>query len=67
MTGLAPKTLAIIEAVSSLSCIKDFVLVGGTSISVQLNHRLSEDLDFANGFQFQMLLMALKPKPLKRN
>src|SRR5258708_33051296 len=71
MTGLAPKTLAIIEAVSSLSCIKDFVLVGGNSIAVQINHRLSEDLDFckwvpvsnaSNGIEVKTIEQELKEK-----
>ncbi len=46
MIGLAPKTLDIIDSVSQLSCVKPFDLVGGTSISTQIHHRLSEDLDF---------------------
>ncbi len=29
-----------------MECIKPFVLVGGTALSIQLNHRMSEDLDF---------------------
>jgi predicted nucleotidyltransferase component of viral defense system len=71
MTGLAPKTLAIAEAVSSLSCIKDFVLVGGTGIAVQINHRLSEDLDFckwvpisnvAHGIEVKSIEHELKEK-----
>jgi hypothetical protein len=71
MTGLAPKTLTIIEPVSSLACIKDFVLVGGTGISVQINHRLSEDLDFCkwvptsnvvNGIDFKAIEKELSSK-----
>ncbi len=46
MNGLAPKTSELFEAVSRLECIKPFVLVGGTALSLQLNHRQSEDLDF---------------------
>tara|TARA_R110002020_G_scaffold191029_1_gene390686 strand:- start:1048 stop:1698 length:651 start_codon:yes stop_codon:yes gene_type:complete len=46
MQGLAPKTLAVFDKVSALESIKDFVLVGGTGIALQINHRLSEDLDF---------------------
>ncbi len=46
MKGLAPKTEAIFEEVSTLQCIQDFVLVGGTCIALQLDHRLSEDIDF---------------------
>ena len=44
--SLAPQTGQIIEAISRLDCIKPFVLVGGTALSIQLNTRQSEDLDF---------------------
>lgn len=45
-TGLAPHTGKIFEGISRLECIKPFVLVGGTALSMQLNTRQSEDLDF---------------------
>lgn len=44
--SLAPHTGRIIEAVSRLECIKPFVLVGGTALSIQLKTRQSADLDF---------------------
>ena len=44
--GLAPHTGAIIEQISRLDCIRPFVLVGGTALSIQLQTRQSEDLDF---------------------
>lgn len=44
--SLAPQTSRIIEAISRLECIKPFVLVGGTALSIQLKTRQSEDLDF---------------------
>lgn len=44
--GLAPQTSELFDAVSRLDCIKPFVLVGGTALSLQLNARQSEDLDF---------------------
>ena len=44
--SLAPHTGKLIEAVSRLECIKPFVLVGGTALSIQLKTRQSEDLDF---------------------
>lgn len=46
MNGLAPQTAAIFEAISHLECIKPYLLVGGTALSLQINSRLSEDLDF---------------------
>lgn len=46
MKGLAPHTLQIFEAVSRLNCIKPYLLVGGTALSLQIHTRQSEDLDF---------------------
>ena len=46
MQGLAKQTEEIFEAVSLLNCIKDYTLIGGTALSLQINKRLSEDLDF---------------------
>ena len=46
MNGLAPQTSEIFEKISQLECIKPFVLVGGTALSLQLNLKQSEDLDF---------------------
>ena len=43
--GLTDSTKEVFESVSRLECIKDLFLCGGTGISIQLNHRLSEDLD----------------------
>lgn len=46
MKGIAPHTSAIIEPISRLECIKPYLLVGGTALSIQLGTRQSEDLDF---------------------
>ncbi len=46
MKGLSVKTSEIFESISKLECIKSYVLVGGTALSLQLGTRLSEDLDF---------------------
>lgn len=46
MQGLTESTSGIVEAVSKLDCIKDYILIGGTAISMQIGKRLSEDLDF---------------------
>lgn len=46
MIGLAPQTSEVFERITCLECIKSFVLVGGTALSLQLNKRQSEDLDF---------------------
>ena len=46
MKGLAPQTNQIFEAVSTLECIKPYLLVGGTALSLQIGVRQSEDMDF---------------------
>lgn len=46
MKGLAPHTSSIFETLSKLECIKPYVLVGGTALSLQLGTRQSENLDF---------------------
>ena len=44
--SLAPHTGEVFEAISRLECIKPFTLVGGTALSLQIEKRQSEDLDF---------------------
>ena len=44
--GLTEKTAEVFETVVRLDCIKGLYLCGGTAQSIQMNHRLSEDLDF---------------------
>ena len=46
MKGLASKTAEIFEEISKLDCIRKYCMIGGTALAMQLNHRLSEDLDF---------------------
>jgi len=46
MKGLSQNTEEIFEQISKLECIKNYTLIGGTALALQLGHRLSEDLDF---------------------
>jgi len=46
MNGLMPHTEIVFEKISELECVKDYVLMGGTALALQLKHRYSEDLDF---------------------
>ena len=46
MKGLAPHTQSVFESVSKLECLKPYLLVGGTALSLQIATRQSEDLDF---------------------
>jgi Nucleotidyl transferase AbiEii toxin, Type IV TA system len=40
-----PKTFELIQQLQSIEQLKDFVLVGGTSLALQLGHRNSIDID----------------------
>lgn len=44
--GILPETLESFYKLSELAEISDYTLIGGTALSIQINHRLSEDLDF---------------------
>lgn len=44
--GLTEKIDAIIEKVATMDSIKPYILVGGTALAIQIEHRKSEDLDF---------------------
>lgn len=46
MHGLSDESSKVFEAVSNLTCIKEYILIGGTALALQTGHRLSEDLDF---------------------
>lgn len=44
--SLAPHTGKVFEIISQLECIKPYTLVGGTALSLQIEKRQSEDMDF---------------------
>ena len=46
MQGLSEKASEIFIPVSKLECIRDYSLIGGTALALQIGHRLSDDLDF---------------------
>jgi predicted nucleotidyltransferase component of viral defense system len=44
--ALVEKTLRVIDEISTMNFVKNYYLVGGTALALQIKHRLSEDLDF---------------------
>lgn len=44
---MKPATEALARHISGEPLLENFLLVGGTALSIHLEHRLSEDLDFA--------------------
>jgi predicted nucleotidyltransferase component of viral defense system len=45
--GLSPKTLQVFNAIKDSDLLNEYMLIGGTALSINLKHRLSEDLDFS--------------------
>lgn len=46
LKSLLPKTKEVLLLLSKLQMMQSYTFVGGSALSVYLNHRLSEDLDF---------------------
>ena len=49
---IAPKTFRLIQELQSLPELKEFFLVGGTSLALQLGHRNSIDIDLFSQHDF---------------
>jgi hypothetical protein len=43
--AVSKKLLGLVEALQSIPALDEFVLVGGTSLALQIGHRMSEDID----------------------
>jgi hypothetical protein len=46
LKGLTPQSLKVFEAIMKSDLFQEYILIGGTALSLQINNRLSEDLDF---------------------
>jgi Nucleotidyl transferase AbiEii toxin, Type IV TA system len=58
-----PATLAILKQLMSMPVLKQFNLVGGTSLSLQIGHRISIDLDLFSNIDFDnsTIINAIEP------
>lgn len=52
--SIEPKTLDLLRQLANLAELKDFALVGGTGLALQLGHRKSVDLDFFSRGEFSV-------------
>lgn len=43
--AIHPTTLELLKKLMTLPELEDFFLVGGTALALQLNHRISVDID----------------------
>jgi hypothetical protein len=46
LQGLTTGSLAVFEQLKKSELFQEYILIGGTALSIQINSRLSEDLDF---------------------
>ena len=44
-SAIQPQTLQLLKDLQNLESLQDFILVGGTSLALQIGHRISIDLD----------------------
>ncbi|GHT46576.1 hypothetical protein FACS189440_04880 [Bacteroidia bacterium] len=49
---VSPKLLELLEQLQQISLLKEFALVGGTALALQLGHRSSIDIDLFTLFDF---------------
>jgi predicted nucleotidyltransferase component of viral defense system len=62
-----PLTLSLIKSLQEKSYLKDFLLVGGTALALQLGHRISVDIDLFTNKRFEpeeLLLQLQSDYPL---
>lgn len=61
---ISENTFLLIQELQQHSALKDFFLVGGTSLALQLGHRNSVDIDLftLNEFSTDELILKLKPE-----
>jgi predicted nucleotidyltransferase component of viral defense system len=59
-----PNTFELLKKLMSVQFLNNFYLVGGTALSLQIDHRKSIDLDFfsANDFDVQDILEIVNPE-----
>ncbi len=59
--SVAPETLGILKSLSQLPVFNGFNLVDGTSLALQIGHRISVDLDFftPNEFDVEEVIVAV--------
>jgi hypothetical protein len=46
MKGLSHGAEQAFNTIKQCEILKEYILIGGTAVSLQIHHRLSEDLDF---------------------
>jgi DNA polymerase/3'-5' exonuclease PolX len=62
--AVEPHTFSILKELMKMPALQDFLLVGGTALSLLYGHRMSVDLDFFSVKRFgnSVITAALKKK-----
>jgi hypothetical protein len=60
--AVSKKLLGLVEKLQQISALNEFVLVGGTSLALQMGHRMSEDIDLftQNDINQEFIIETLK-------
>jgi hypothetical protein len=60
--AVSKKLLGLVEKLQQISALDEFVLVGGTSLALQMGHRISEDIDLftQNDINQEFIMETLK-------
>jgi len=54
--GLTTQSLKVFKAIKKSDLLQEYILIGGTALSIQINNRLSKDLDFCKWQDKQKIL-----------
>jgi len=46
MKGLSPQAARVFQSIQHFELLEEYLLIGGSAIALQIQHRLSKDLDF---------------------
>jgi hypothetical protein len=56
--AVSPMLLATVRSLAEDACLKDFFLVGGTSLALRFGHRVSVDIDMFTAGAFEVTALA---------
>ena len=52
LSAISPQALGLLKEIQETKFLEDFYLVGGTALALHYGHRVSVDLDFFTGKEF---------------
>lgn len=66
--AVPPRAVEVLKILMKEDCLKDYFLVGGTSLALRYGHRLSVDLDLFTQLpvNYEAIIQSLKEKPWEK-